>query len=87
MDTTKLLRDIDGLRESIRLDWADLAKLQLSGDERRGIQQHIDLCIADLKELVSRLPAMPSAGPDLSKVNMAAVDNALQNLPSRPDRE
>jgi hypothetical protein len=49
-DKDKLLRDIDTLRESIRLDWVDLARLSLTQEERGGIRQHIELCFRELQE-------------------------------------
>lgn len=51
----KLQRDIDTLRESIKLDWQDIATNQLSANDKKGIKQHIQLCIDELKNLNERL--------------------------------
>ena len=51
----KLKRDIDTLRESIRLDWQELAQLALTADERQGIRDHIEICQEDLRDLLNRL--------------------------------
>jgi hypothetical protein len=59
----KLLRDIQGLRESINLNWVDLARLDLSSDERAGIRQNTELLVAELQELLKRLSASDSIDP------------------------
>lgn len=51
----KLQRDIDTLRESIKLDWQDIATKQLSLTERKDIKQHIQWCSDELKSLYDRL--------------------------------
>ena len=51
----KLQRDIDTLRESIKLDWQDIATKQLSATERQGIRQHIQWCTDELKNLYEKL--------------------------------
>ncbi|MFA6163137.1 MAG: hypothetical protein WC685_06890 [Methylobacter sp.] len=51
----KLKRAIDTLRESIKLDWQDLASKQLTTDERHGLRQHIEWCNSELKNLYERL--------------------------------
>jgi hypothetical protein len=53
----KLQRDIDTLRESIKLDWQDIATKQLSPTEKQGIKQHIQWCTDELKNLYERLEA------------------------------
>jgi hypothetical protein len=60
-DQQKRLRDIDTLRESIRLNYADLNKMVLTGVERAGIRQHIGWCIKDLTELLTRLDSAPQS--------------------------
>jgi len=49
----KLLRDIETLRESIRQEWADMAQLSLTAEERAGIGRHIQLCIEELQTTCS----------------------------------
>jgi hypothetical protein len=51
----KLIRDINTLTESVRLDWRDLASLTLQPIERSAIRRHIDQCIMDLTELRAQL--------------------------------
>lgn len=50
-----LKRDIDGLRESIRLNWQDLARLNLTPEERSGIRQNTQLLSVELAALIDRL--------------------------------
>jgi hypothetical protein len=51
----KLIRDIETLRASIRQDWADLARLSLTAEDRAGIGRHVQLCIEELHDLIGRL--------------------------------
>ena len=50
-----LKRDIDGLRESIRLGWVEMAEKPMSNLERQGLREHINLLINELKLLLERL--------------------------------
>jgi len=54
----RLLGDIRAVRETINRDWADIAHLPLSHDERVALRAHIEQCVEDLKELNDRLDAM-----------------------------
>jgi hypothetical protein len=54
-DQERLLRDINTLDKSIRLNWQELAERPLSPDDRRGIQVHIAFLISDLQTLMKRL--------------------------------
>jgi hypothetical protein len=54
-ETEKLLRDIQTLRESIHIDWDDLASNPLREEERKNIRVHIELCQIELKNLLDRL--------------------------------
>lgn len=47
----KLIRDIDTLSESIRLDREDLANLALSAEDRLGILKHVGWCLTELGHL------------------------------------
>jgi hypothetical protein len=47
----KIIRDIDTLKETVRLDWRDLATLNLQPSDRAAIRRHIDQCIMDLTDL------------------------------------
>lgn len=51
----KLQRDIDTLRESIKLNWQDIATKQLSPNEKQGIKHHIQWCMDELKNLYEKL--------------------------------
>src|SRR6266436_855862 len=46
-----LKRDIQTLRESLSLDYRDLALLKLTKEQVEGIREHIRLCLEDLKNL------------------------------------
>jgi hypothetical protein len=50
----RLKRDIDTIRESIRLEWEALAK-NLDPEERQGIRQRVTLLTKDLLDLLVRL--------------------------------
>ena len=54
-ETEKLLRDIQTLRELIKIDWDDLASNPLREEERKNIRVHIELCQIELKNLLDRL--------------------------------
>ena len=62
-EAEKLKRDIDTLRESIRLDWAELDQLPMSADERAGIREHIKTCVKDLTDLLARLDGLNAERP------------------------
>jgi hypothetical protein len=51
----KLLRDIASLRESIQIDWDELYSNPLREEERRHLRNHLQLCHAELKNLIERL--------------------------------
>jgi hypothetical protein len=51
----KLLRDIEGLKESIRFEHMDLANLSLTPAEKAGLRRNIDFLTGQLKELLARL--------------------------------
>ena len=51
----KLLRDIEALRESIEIEWDDLASNPLREAERDTIRLHIVRCQAELQILLARL--------------------------------
>ena len=50
-DKEKLLRDINGLRESIALSWLDLARLKLTPQDRSAIREGIEALTTDLAKL------------------------------------
>ena len=69
-DTTKLLRDIHTLRESIQIDWEELYSNPLRDEERREIRKHLELCQAELKSLIEQLVGLEE---DKSKVGRRAI--------------
>jgi hypothetical protein len=50
-DENDLMRQIQMIRESIRLDWKDLASKKLTFDQRKAIREDIQMCISALREL------------------------------------
>lgn len=57
-ETEKLLRQIQTLKESIEVDWDDLASNPVREDERKHIRTHLELCQAELKDLIDRFWAL-----------------------------
>ena len=53
--TEKLKRDIETLRESIKLDGIVFEIIGLTPEERAGIVEHIGQCLSELQELTSKL--------------------------------
>jgi hypothetical protein len=56
-DEQELRWKINNVRESISLDWANLAMKNPSADRRKVIREHLDICystLKDLKDLVER---------------------------------
>lgn len=56
-ETEKLVRHIEVLRGSIKIDWADLNSNPLREKEREDIRSHLEICQAELKNLLERLLA------------------------------
>jgi hypothetical protein len=54
-DQEILKRDIDSLRESIRLAWQDMASKPMSPTERRQLREGISQLVDELKGLLVRL--------------------------------
>ena len=55
-EAEKLVRDLDTLRQSIQLDWQDLAKAP-DQKTRDGVLEHLMWCFAELDGLRKRLEA------------------------------
>jgi hypothetical protein len=55
IERKKLERDIDGLKDSIRLDWVELGSKNLNEADRAGIRRAIGFLIAELDALLARL--------------------------------
>ena len=53
-DEERLQWEIDAVRESIHLDWVDLASKDLPPDKRKAIRQHLEMSTKALKDLVER---------------------------------
>jgi hypothetical protein len=52
----KRVRDINGLKESIRLSWVEMASKPMSAAERRQLRQSIDSLVTELNKLRVRQP-------------------------------
>ncbi len=52
IETERLLRDIETLREALQHNWLDLDSKHLTKEERKGIREHIAFCQAALSELL-----------------------------------
>lgn len=53
-----LQRDIDTLRESVHRGWREISTAG-SAEDRARLQQHLQVCIDDLKGLLDRLDIPP----------------------------
>lgn len=51
----KLVRDLDTLADSIRIDWADLSKLHVSIQDRSRIRKGLASCLTEIGWLLDRL--------------------------------
>ena len=54
----KVMRDIEGLLESIRLDWQEIQFSTMSTEETSTIRKHVEWCITELKKLEEKLGQM-----------------------------
>jgi hypothetical protein len=63
-ETEKLVRHIETLRESIKIDWADLNSSPLREKERETIRSHLEACQAELKNLLDGLLAPEDSNSD-----------------------
>ena len=55
----KLVRDINGLKESISLAWMDMISKPMTAAERGELRMSIDTLIKDLDSLRSKLDRVP----------------------------
>ena len=53
-DEQELTWKINNVRESISLDWKNLATKNLTADQRKAIREHLEICNSTLKDLVER---------------------------------
>jgi hypothetical protein len=60
-ETEKLIRDINGLKESVRLAWLEMASRSMTSAERQELRKHIDLLDKELKHLRAKLDEAPKA--------------------------
>jgi hypothetical protein len=58
-EADKLKRDIDTLRESIRLDWLDLASKPLTVSDCAALRSDIVALGLELRNLIERFDALP----------------------------
>jgi hypothetical protein len=57
----KLIRDINGLKESVRLAWLEMASKPMTSAERQELRKQIDLLDKELKHLRTKLDQPPTA--------------------------
>ena len=57
----ELIRDIDGLKERIRLAWMDMVSKPMTAAERQELAQSLDTLIKDLNSLRTKLDQLPKA--------------------------
>jgi len=57
----KLVRDIDGLKERIRLAWLDMISKPMAAEERQELRKSIDSLVRELDNLRTRLDQAPKA--------------------------
>jgi hypothetical protein len=57
----ELMRDIDGLKESICLAWMDMLSKPMTGAEREELAQSLDTLVRDLDTLRTKLDQRPKA--------------------------
>jgi SMC interacting uncharacterized protein involved in chromosome segregation len=55
----KLVRDINGLKESISLAWMDMISKPMTAAERAELRNSIDSLVKDLDSLRSKLDRLP----------------------------
>ena len=53
-DEQELTWKINNVRESISLDWKNLATKNLTVDQRKAIREHLNICNSTLRDLVER---------------------------------
>ncbi len=58
----KLRRDIDALRERVRLSWLEMDSKSMTLEERAQLRRHILDLIAALNDLLIRLDEIPKTG-------------------------
>jgi hypothetical protein len=57
----KLVRDINGLKESVRLGWLEMAGKPMTPAERQGLRKSIDSLVTELNNLRMTLDRPPKA--------------------------
>ena len=57
----KLVRDIDGLKERIRLAWLDMISSPMAPAERQELRRSIESLVRELDNLRTRLDQAPKA--------------------------
>ena len=79
-----LRRDIETMRETIRLHWQDLSSRNVTAVERDEIRQDIRSCIGDLENLLSRLDHLnPKSDSDTTfESSSPQIRRAARSMPS-----
>jgi hypothetical protein len=63
----KLMHDIKGLWESVRLGWVEMAEKSLDGQERQDLREYIDWLVDELHGLSKRLEKLDAEKPQRRK--------------------
>lgn len=58
----KLVRDIDGLKDSIRLAWHDMLSKPMKAGDRQELRDSIESLISELNNLKTKLDQLPGPG-------------------------
>jgi len=76
-----LRRDIETMRETIRLHWQDLSSRNVTAVERDEIRQDIRSCIGDLENLLFRLDHLnPKSDSDTTSKSSSPQIRRAQGL-------
>ena len=58
----KLIRDIDGLKQSIQLAWHDMLSKPMKTGERQELRDSLESLISELHNLQTKLDQLPGPG-------------------------
>ena len=58
----KLFRDIEGLKDRIRLAWLDMTSEPMTAGERQGLRNSVESLISELNNLRTKLDQLPGPG-------------------------
>ena len=58
----KLVRDIEGLKDRIRLEWTDILSKPMTAAERQSLRISLETLISELNNLQTKLDQLPGPG-------------------------